>query len=272
MDATELKAVADLVADIVVCRLTGGDVGADERRQSALLRDLNALSDTRGILPDLLPKIRQVLADHEFDRVAAEIRELGAGELNPPDDLFDELRKLAEKIRHAQDDDTYEYKLPTRVQIKIPDLVSILVEILEILKKLARRSIEAQSPVRASVLPGLVLMRADEEGAPAAVLLPDTASVAFAKLDSGDDAIAALAFELIGSASRGNCVKRLRQVSGGTQIRCFASPCAEGCHVLRHPRGVPADLEKVEDVTPSSSGSWVTMRKNYFYWCSCGPF
>lgn len=271
MDAAELKALADLVADIVVCRLSGRDAGADDRRQAALLRDLNALSETRGILPDLLPRIRQVLADHEFDRVAGEIRELGAREANPPDDLFDELRRLAEKIRRAQNEDTYEYKLPTRVQIKIPDLVSILVEILDILKKLSRRSIEAGAPaIDGSVLPGLVLMRSDDEGAPAAVLLPDTTSVALARFDDNDDAIAALAFELIGRAGN-NCVKRTRLVSGGTQIRCVANPCAQGCRVLRHPRKVPADLEKVEDVTPSTPG-WVTMNKNFFYWCKCGPF
>lgn len=144
MDATELKAVADLVADIVVCRLTGGDAGSDERRQTLLLRDLNALSETRGILPDLLPKVRQVLADHDFERVAGEINDLGGRESNPPDDLVEELRKLAEKIRRAQDESTYEYKLPTRVQIRIPELVSILVEILDILKKLSRRSIEVR--------------------------------------------------------------------------------------------------------------------------------
>jgi hypothetical protein len=272
MDAIQLKAFADLVADLVVCRLAGGDPATEDRRRTQLLRDLMALSDTQGVLPDLLPRVRQVLADHDFDRVLKEIRDLGASEVAPPDDLFDELRRLAEKLRSAQDESTYEYKLPTRVQIKIPDLVSILVEILDILKKLARRSMSTPAAGGAGALAGLVLTRGADEGPPALILLPDQESVSLAGLDPGDESIAHLAFEIIGAARGADCVKRLRQVSGGTQIRCIASPCAAGCRVLRHPRGVPADLKKVEDVTPCPPTGWVTMNPKFFYWCKCGPF
>lgn len=266
MDIAEVRALADLVADLVVCRLAGGATGDDERRQDVLLRDLSALSERKGVLPDLLPRVRRVLDDHGFERIAGEIRQLHETEVDPPDDLLLELRRLAEKIRRAQDADTYEYKLPTRVQIRIEDLVSILVEILDILKKLARRSMEDLAEVPREGFGGVALVRGCGRGTSALLLLPDRASVACSGLDAQDRGIAELAFELIGQE---DCRRQYRDRSGGRQIRCVASPCAGGCRVLRHPRGEAADPDKVEDVSPSTDGDWVTMNDDFFYWCQC---
>ena len=84
-----------------------------------------------------------VLEEHDLDGIAAKIDRIRDQEdpTTVPDDLYEELKRLEEKIRRAGDESTYEYKLPTRVQITIPDLWSIFVELLDILRKLYGRSL-----------------------------------------------------------------------------------------------------------------------------------
>lgn len=138
MNSTELKAFAELVADIVECRLRGADKA--EIRRQVLRDDIVALSEQLTNIGDVLKGSRRVLADHDLDGIGLKIDSIRELEPQPRDDIYEELKKLERKLRRLQDKDSYEKKLPWRHQINVDDLVSVLVEILDILRKLYRRS------------------------------------------------------------------------------------------------------------------------------------
>ena len=93
----------------------------------------------------LRKSVSRTFSLHDFAAITRAIESIRRGERQPPDDLGEELRRLAEKldrVRRAKpgDDGPLERKVPWRYQISLDLLISILIEILDILKKLYRRT------------------------------------------------------------------------------------------------------------------------------------
>lgn len=277
MEASELKSFVDLVADVVVCRLKsgsggGGSAGSEEARLAELLEDIKGISRLYGTRDQLVADIRKSFDTHEFERVAKEIGDLGRLEPpDPPDDLVYELRKLAEKLRRLQDEENLEYKFPTRLQINVKLLVDILLEILDILKKLGRRSMMPERGPEASAgavsavtysVKGVTVVRRGSDGGDESVIIPSPSSELFESLDKYEAGVVKLAFETIAQAGGGACTKVLL----GAVIGCVG--CGGDCHVLRHPTSKPADSNLVEDLGTGKQ----RMVDGFAYWCHCGPY
>ncbi|MFQ5528406.1 MAG: hypothetical protein ACE5GX_19405 [Thermoanaerobaculia bacterium] len=106
-------------------------------------RRLIALSEEFDEFPQQLERIQAVTKDHDLERICKRIDRARESEgEKAPDDLGEELHKLQRKLQRLErgDDETYEYKFPTRKQIPLEFLISILIEILDILRKLYERS------------------------------------------------------------------------------------------------------------------------------------
>jgi hypothetical protein len=139
MNSVELKAFAELVADIVECRLRSP--AAAEVRRLQLRDDIVAVSDQNSNITEVVRGARRVLHDHDIDGIGAKIDQTREREPRPPDDLYEELKRLEKKLRGLMNEDAYERKLIWRHQISLADLTSILVEILSILRKLYGRTL-----------------------------------------------------------------------------------------------------------------------------------
>ena len=157
MDANELNALADLVAGQLCAR--GMLPGSDAERQERLRNDLFALSERYSVLNEVVANVRAVIAEHGY--LASVDPDSGSGgkpeaeELKPPkpqphrghqfgDDAdFDyEIKKLLEKLdrlRRPNEDQDYEHKFPWNVQVDIGLLISILIELLDLIRKLMER-------------------------------------------------------------------------------------------------------------------------------------
>lgn len=113
----------------------------EQERLAALLNDLESISARFGQRASLLDRIGGVLDAHDFGDFPRRLSRARASEPEPrPDDLYEELEKLRQKIEALQDEDSHEYKLPHRTQINVDDLTSLFVELLDVLRKLYERS------------------------------------------------------------------------------------------------------------------------------------
>lgn len=273
MDPTDVRALSDLVADHVGARL-------EERyglkplhgvdRLDALLADIEQISASRGQLSEVVADARRAFAEHGFEHIRDEIRGLRGLESRPGDDTLSlELERLAAKLAQLLTRGAYEYKSPKRVQIDVGLLGLILLEILDILKKLGRETLQRARPGGGVIVDGIVATAAGEFGmdivaleTPDSLLLGDFAAV--------DRDVADLAFETI-SDKRGDCRTVIQQQGNQERIFCKEVDCDEGCHVLRHRRRTPADPKKVEDLGVAPSRG-LAMDPEYFYWCHCGRY
>jgi hypothetical protein len=122
--------------------------GAASAKPSAelarLRRQLLAVAVAFDQTPQQTRAIARVGRQHNLKMFDARVREAKRRERRPPDDLYDELIRLKDKIRRLMQPapDDLERKVVWRRQIKLDVLVSILLEILDILAKLYRRSAE----------------------------------------------------------------------------------------------------------------------------------
>ncbi|MGH2749416.1 MAG: hypothetical protein ACRDK3_00825 [Actinomycetota bacterium] len=272
MDSGEVRALSDLVTDLVGARLEERYGltplrGAD--RLDGLLVDIEQISARWGQLPEVLTDVREAYAEHGFERVRAEIRELRDLEARPGDDSLSlELDRLAAKLQLLLTRGAYEYKSPKRVQIDVVLLGRILIEILDLLKKLSREALKGDRR-KGILIDGIVATAAGEFGMDIVALeTPDSPLLAdFAAVDRD---VAALAFETIAD-KRGDCRTVIQQLPNQERIFCKAVDCAEGCHILRHRRDTPADPKKVEDLGVAPTRG-LGMDPDYFYWCYCGPY
>jgi hypothetical protein len=275
MEPTELKSMVDLVAELVACRLADRAAAADQgtTRIDKLLADMKAISSTYGVLPEVLRDVRQSLDDHEFARLQQEIGELrrleGPG---PPDDLASELERLAGKIATFRNPSTFEYKTPRHVQINVVLLVSIFLEILDILKKLGRRAIAPgqQGPDDAVRFAGIAVVRDTET-----LIVADLASPVAARLDDAERrVVSAILLDIQQSGGWACEVKyiRVKDSNGDTKTlaTCMNVSCtdSEGCHLLRRRSDGTGG---VEDLGPSPPARPVVM-PGFSYWCRCGAF
>jgi hypothetical protein len=110
-------------------------------RRLQLRDDIVAVSDQNSNITDVVRGARRVLHDHDIDGIGAKIDQTREREPRPPDDLYEELKRLEKKLRGLMNEDAYERKLVWRHQISLADLTSILVEILSILRKLYGRTL-----------------------------------------------------------------------------------------------------------------------------------
>jgi hypothetical protein len=120
--------------------------GAASAKPSAeiarLRRQLLAVAEAYDQTPQQVRAIARVGRQYNLRNFDARVRDAKRLERRPPDDLYDELQKLKYKIRRLMQPDAedLERKVPWRRQIKLDVIVSILLEILDILAKLYRRS------------------------------------------------------------------------------------------------------------------------------------
>lgn len=116
------------------------DVGLGD--DSTLRTHLETVGERFDVLPELLESSNRILDEHGFEEIKAKIEAIGEQEGgNPPDDLEKELYKLWEKIERLRRGEDFERKFPWRRQISLDLLISILVELLDILRKLYGRSV-----------------------------------------------------------------------------------------------------------------------------------
>jgi len=114
---------------------------------SSLREQLEAVGRRFDVLPDLLESSNRVLDEHDLGGISKRLDGIRKREgKKPPDDLYEELKKLAEKLERLRTEKVYERKLPWRRQISLAHLISILVEILDILRKLYERSVPRGGP------------------------------------------------------------------------------------------------------------------------------
>jgi hypothetical protein len=106
---------------------------------------LEAVAARFDTFPELEQTLNELTAEYDLDTVRKGIDAISHAEHRPPDDLAEELRKLTAKIERLLNPgpDDFERKLPWRRQIQLSLLVSILSEILDILRKLYGRSVQA---------------------------------------------------------------------------------------------------------------------------------
>jgi (p)ppGpp synthase/HD superfamily hydrolase len=113
----------------------------------ALKRDLEQAGREFDSLPQLSKAIQTVYKRTEFDSIEDWIVEVGKIEVEPPDDLRQELERLRRKLEKILQESqqgnpkVLERKVPWKYQIQVPFLLDILVEILRILMKLYSRDV-----------------------------------------------------------------------------------------------------------------------------------
>ena len=162
LDANDLNTLADLVAGQLCAR--GVIPTTDTERQERLRADLFALSDRYSELNETVANVRAVIAEHGY-RVSVD-PDYGSGgspeaeELRPPKpephggeqfgddaDFESEIRRIMEKLqrlRRPEDEDDYEFKFAWRVQINVGLLISIILELLDLIRKLLERQRRAE--------------------------------------------------------------------------------------------------------------------------------
>lgn len=123
-------AAADAAAD------AGGEADV------ALRGRLEAVGERFDVLPELLQSSNRILDEHGFDQIKKKIAAIAEQEgSHAPDDLREELDRLWKKIARLRQGKDFERKFPWRRQISLDLLISILVELLDILRKLYGRTV-----------------------------------------------------------------------------------------------------------------------------------
>ena len=154
----------NLVADKVYARLciTGIVPGAssEAERRAQLRADLEALSIQFSARAKVIAQVRAEIAEHGFlvDKRRYQEERPDVERLCPPDfgpkgpsddDIqreIDEIMRKIERLRKPKQDEDYERKLPWHVQINVALLVSILLELLNLILKLLTRMKRSPQP------------------------------------------------------------------------------------------------------------------------------
>lgn len=121
-----------------------GAGGGDDDSLRARLEEVGRRFD---VLPDLLASSNRILDEHDLAGISETLDGIREQEgKRPPDDLYEELKKLAKKLERLRSGEVFERKFPWRRQISLDHLISILVEILDVLRKLYGRSVPRGGP------------------------------------------------------------------------------------------------------------------------------
>jgi hypothetical protein len=123
---------------------------APSRAAGELKRQLTEVAEAYDEMPQLQRVLAELSEQYDLGAIATRVKETRQREPNPPDDLAEELEELFNKIvrlgNKRPEPGVYERKYPWRYQISLKLLISILIEILEILQKLYGRSIQTPAP------------------------------------------------------------------------------------------------------------------------------